>query len=173
MDVRYIAFPSVTQSNQYWHSTFNMDTGCYAGAHYRSLSPVLEGQVMPEFSQAWLALIGAILGGSGLKFIEHYLSRPKIKEDTAAAFRKELREEMAILRAELKSSEADVDKWRDSTYALREELSQTRIARDEALHKIQDDADAALYSEHTNQEKKAIQDARDVASKLLAEEGNG
>lgn len=128
---------------------------------------------MPEISQAWLALIGAILGGSGLKFIEHYLTRPKIKDDTAAAFRNELRQEMITLRAELRSAETDLDMWRDKYYVILEQLSRARIDRDEALHKIQDAANDALHSDHTAQEKKDIQDARDIAARKLAEDDKG
>lgn len=128
---------------------------------------------MPEISQAWLALIGAVLGGSGLKFIEHYLSRPKIKEDSATAFRNELRQEMVALRTELKSAETDLDMWKVKYYDLLEQLSRARIDRDEALHKIQDAADDALYSEHTNSEKMDIQIARDTAAKELRESEGG
>lgn len=124
---------------------------------------------MPEISQAWLALIGALLGGSGLKFIEHYLSRPKVKEDAASAFRAELREEVKNLREELRKTEADLDEWRTKYYALLDEFSKAKIDRDNALQKIQDAADVALSLPHDQSEKKTIQQARDTAKEVLGD----
>lgn len=135
---------------------------------------------MPEISQAWLALIGAILGGSGLKLLEHYLSRPRIKDDTAMAFRNELREEMKRLKEDVRSAVRERDNarddeegWRDKYYALIEQAAHDRMERDAALAKIQEAADRALYSEHTLQEKKNIQVARDQAAEKLREAEDG
>lgn len=122
---------------------------------------------MPEISQAWLALIGAVLGGSGLKFIEHYLSRPKIKDDSATAFRNELREEVKNLREELRKTEKELDEWRAKYYALVDEFSKAKLDRDQALKKIQDAADSALASQHNTDEKKEIQEAREIAAEEL------
>lgn len=115
---------------------------------------------MPD---AWLALIGAILGGSGLKFLEHFLSKPKIREDTAAAFRNELREEMKRLRDEAREAEASADRaqrneeaWRERYYSLIERATSDRIERDAALQKIQDAADEALAQRHSIDEKHKI-----------------
>lgn len=124
---------------------------------------------MPEISQAWLALIGAILGGSGLKFIEHYLSQPKIKDDAAAAFRTELREEVRMLRDELRRAETDLDSWREKYYILMDEFQAAKIDRDMALNKIQGIADEAAKTHHGSTEKTKIEDARDVARKELGD----
>lgn len=121
---------------------------------------------MPEFNEAWLALIGALLGGSGLKFIEHWLSRSKTKDDSAAAFRKELREEVIALREELRKAEAELDDWRTKYFALLEEFSRAKIDRDAALLKIQETADKA---DHVDGPKQIIQDARNRAARELAE----
>lgn len=77
---------------------------------------------MPEINQAWLALIGALLGGSGLKVIEHWLNRSKGKDDTATDFRNELRTDIKDLRAELARTEDELDKWRVKYYALMDEF---------------------------------------------------
>lgn len=124
---------------------------------------------MPEISQAWLALIGALLGGSGLKFIEHWLSRPKVKDDAASSFRNELREEVKNLRDELRKTEQELDAWRAKYYALMDEFSRAKIERDNALQKIQDEADHALTLPHNPHEKEAIQDARDTAKEVLGD----
>lgn len=122
---------------------------------------------MPEVSQAWLALIGAVLGGSGLKFIEHYLSRPKIKDDSATAFRNELREEVKNLRDELRKTELELDTWRAKYYALLEEFSKAKIARDNALNKIQDVADEALLHPRATGDRETVQQARNSAKEVL------
>lgn len=121
---------------------------------------------MPEISQAWLALIGALLGGSGLKFIEHYLNRPKIKDDAATTFRNELREEVKNLREELRKTEAELDTWRQKYYALLDEFSAAKLDRDQALKKIQDAADevSKTLDAHAEQEKAVVQQARDTAA---------
>lgn len=82
---------------------------------------------MPDLngiSEAWLALIGALLGGSGLKIIEHWLNKAKVKDDSATSFRKELRDEVTSLREELRKVEKELDEWRDKYYALMDEFSQ-------------------------------------------------
>jgi predicted nuclease with TOPRIM domain len=79
---------------------------------------------MPEISASWLALIGALLGGSGLKVIEYWLNKSKVKDDSATSFRKELREEVTSLREELRKAEAELDAWRDKYYKLMDEYSQ-------------------------------------------------
>lgn len=122
---------------------------------------------MPEVSQAWLALIGALLGGSGLKFIEHWLSRPRVKDDAASSFRAELREEVKNLRDELRKTEQELDAWRAKYYALMDEFSKAKRERDDALRKIQDEADYALTQPHNTHEKEAIQEARDTAREVL------
>lgn len=69
---------------------------------------------------AVIALIGTLCGGVGLKLLEHWLSRSKIKIDEAGKIRDELRVEVNALRQENKTLEAEVDKWRLAYYDLRE-----------------------------------------------------
>lgn len=92
---------------------------------------------MPEISQAWLALLGALLGGSGLKFVEHWLSRSKIKEDAATQMRTELREEIKGLREELRTVEDELDKWRGKYYELMDEFMKAKGDLAEALRNAQ------------------------------------
>lgn len=92
---------------------------------------------MPEISQAWLALLGALLGGSGLKFIEHWLSRSKIKEDAATQIRTELRDEIKGLREELRMVEDELDKWRGKYYELMDEFMKAKGDLAEALRNAQ------------------------------------
>lgn len=94
---------------------------------------------MPEVNQAWLALIGALLGGSGLKVIEYWLNRTKTKDDTATQFRNELRGEVKNLREEVyrineakDKVEAEVDQWRMKYYELMDEYMKFKQGSDPA-----------------------------------------
>lgn len=81
--------------------------------------------MIPEISDAWLALIGAVMGGSGLKFIDSWLSRAKVKDDSASKFRDELRAEVVSMREELRKAREDLiaadarsDEWQAKYYEL-------------------------------------------------------
>lgn len=78
---------------------------------------------MANLDPAWIALIGTICGGIGLKILEHWLGKSKIKIDEATKFRMELREELTSQREEIRNLEAEVDKWRKEYYDLRDEHS--------------------------------------------------
>ena len=95
---------------------------------------------MPEISQAWLALLGALLGGSGLKFVEYWLSRSKVKEDAAAQMQTELRDEIKGLREELRTVEDELDKWRGKYYELMDEFMKAKGDLAEALRNAQNRA---------------------------------
>lgn len=69
---------------------------------------------------AWIALIGTLCGGIGLKVLEHWLGRNKFKTDEATRIREELRTDMTALRTENKELERQVDEWRLKYYDLRE-----------------------------------------------------
>jgi len=84
---------------------------------------------MPEINQAWLALVGALLGGSGLKVIEHWLNRSKSKDNTATDFRNELRSDIKELRLELAKTEEELDKWRVKYYALMDEFIKYKLGQ--------------------------------------------
>src|ERR1044072_4262498 len=92
---------------------------------------------MPDISQAWLALIGAVLGGSGLKIIEYWLNRSKVREDAATQMRTELRDEIKSLREELRTVEDELDKWRGKYYELMDEFMKAKGDLAEALRKAQ------------------------------------
>lgn len=70
---------------------------------------------------AWLTLIGAIFGGVGLKVMDSWLSRSKVREDQATQIRRELRDEVVSLRTEIQDLRKQVDTWRDKYYVEAEE----------------------------------------------------
>ena len=70
---------------------------------------------------AWIALLGAVLGGAGLKAVEHWLGRNHIRIDDARQIRDELRTTITDLRAEVAALDAAVDQWRTNYYDLRDQ----------------------------------------------------
>lgn len=102
---------------------------------------------MPDIanlSPAWLSLIGAVIGGTGLKLIEHWLNRSKVKDDSATALRNEIRTDLKEVRAELAATEKELYEWRDRYYILLEDvLSQGyRLKKPEAAPPMPTQVDA-------------------------------
>lgn len=91
---------------------------------------------MSESNQAWLALAGALLGGSGLKFIEHLLNRGKTKDDSATVMRAELREDLKVTREELDRVENEVDEWRGKYYLVVEAYQNLRADLNQAMNEL-------------------------------------
>ena len=85
---------------------------------------------------AWIALIGTVCGGVGLKLTEHWLGRNKVKVDDAARIRDELRSEIATQREEIRQLETDVDKWRSEYYDLRDKYMALQTELTLSLQKI-------------------------------------
>jgi Tfp pilus assembly major pilin PilA len=92
---------------------------------------------MPEITTAWIALIGTVLGGVGLKFVEHWLSRSKVRDDTASQLRSELRTEIQGLKTELNNVESDLDKWRGKYYELMDNFIKVKSELETAMRTLQ------------------------------------
>lgn len=91
---------------------------------------------MDNINEAWLALAGVIFGGVGLEVVRKWLSRSKEKDDSAATFRTELREEVKNLREELRKVEDDLDKWRGKYYELMDQFIKVKGELDASLRAI-------------------------------------
>jgi chromosome segregation ATPase len=79
----------------------------------------------------FVALMGTIFGGAGLKIIESWLGRQKERASEAQTMREELRKEIDSLRAQLATAAAEemrleglIDEWRGKYYDLRDEKAQ-------------------------------------------------
>lgn len=92
---------------------------------------------------AWIALIGTVCGGVGLKLTEHWLGRNKMKVDDATQIRTELRQEITVQREEIRQLESDVEKWRGEYYTLYEKYIKLQTELTLALQKIKDEAEQA------------------------------
>lgn len=75
---------------------------------------------------AFLALLGTIFGGIGLKIVESLLTRSKTQTDLAAQIRAELRVDVQSLRDEIKRLDAELDLWKSKYYQLLETLLEER-----------------------------------------------
>lgn len=93
-------------------------------------------------NEAYLALAGAVFGGGGLKVIEYWLTKSKSKDDSAAQFRTELREEVKNLRQELRKVEDDLDKWRGKYYELMDQFIKVKGELDASLRALSEDTQA-------------------------------
>jgi predicted phage gp36 major capsid-like protein len=100
---------------------------------------------MPEIDPAWIALIGTLCGGIGLKFAEHLLGKSKVKVDDATQIRDELRLEIIAQREEIKQLENDVNRWRNDYYDLRDKHVALQTELTLALQNIR--AEAAMAEE--------------------------
>jgi hypothetical protein len=96
-----------------------------------------------EWSPGILALIGTIFGGVGLKLVETWLGRAKVKQDDAAQIRGELRQQLTAQREEIEQLEAAVEKWRAMYYDLRDVKMKLEIELSHALQQIKQQSNKA------------------------------
>lgn len=88
---------------------------------------------------AWIALIGTVCGGVGLKLTEYWLGRNKVRTDDASRIRDELRMEITAQREEIKQLETDVEKWRNEYYDLRDKYINLQTELTLALERIKNE----------------------------------
>lgn len=86
---------------------------------------------------AIIALIGTVLGGAGLKIIEHVLNRGKVKEDVATNLREELRADLKAAKEEIRLEAAAADKWQTAYWELKAELSIVNHKTNKAIEAIE------------------------------------
>lgn len=92
---------------------------------------------------AWIALIGTVCGGVGLKVAEHWLGRNKVRTDDAARIRDELRMEITAQREEIKQLEDAANKWREEYFNLKEKYINLQTELTLALANIKHEAETA------------------------------
>jgi cell division protein FtsB len=85
----------------------------------------------------WIAFIGTVCSGVGLKVAEHWLGRNRVRTDDAAQIRDELRLEITALREENKQLEAEVEVWKSKYYTLWEEFIKKQTELTLALKDLQ------------------------------------
>lgn len=79
---------------------------------------------------AFLALMGTIFGGAGLKIVEGLLNKSKTQMDVAAQIRSELRTDVQGLRDEIRKVEAELDEWKKKYYDLLDQFYKKGLTPD-------------------------------------------
>lgn len=97
---------------------------------------------------AYIALIGTLCGGVGLKMAEHYLGKGGRKTDDASRIRDELRIEINNLRDDVTRLEDERDKYRNDYYTLYEKHLAVLKELNEALVRIRSEADITTDAEN-------------------------
>jgi chromosome segregation ATPase len=104
----------------------------------------------------FVALMGTIFGGAGLKFIESWLSRAKERAAQEGVMRDELRKEIESLRLQLANAaaeeqrlEAQIEEWRGKYYDLRDE-KQTAVTELQILKERLQAAEAMVAKRSEN-----------------------
>lgn len=87
---------------------------------------------------AVLALLGTIFGGAGLEIIRRALSKSKEREDSATAFRDELRTELTQLKTEMMTVERELDMWRLKYYELYETYLRVKFQYEAVTRQLSD-----------------------------------
>jgi len=80
---------------------------------------------------AFLALVGTIFGGAGLKMVESFLNRSKTQTDVAAQIRSELRTDVQALRDEIRKVEQELDMWKSKYYDLLDQFYKKGLTPDD------------------------------------------
>jgi uncharacterized coiled-coil DUF342 family protein len=91
---------------------------------------------------AWIALIGTLCGGIGLKVLEHWLGKSQIKIDEAAKLRDELRIQITAQGERIKALEEEVDEWREKAYDFRDKYTELNTQYTILLNKMKADLEA-------------------------------
>lgn len=75
---------------------------------------------------AWIALIGTVMGGAGLKVVESFLTKGQSKTDIATELRIELRTEAGELKEEIRRVGKEVDQWKEKYFLLLQEYLEVK-----------------------------------------------
>lgn len=75
---------------------------------------------MSNIDPAWIALIGTLCGGIGLKLLEYWLGKSRVRIDEASKIRDELRIQISQQAERIRELEDEVTKWREAFYDIRD-----------------------------------------------------
>lgn len=91
---------------------------------------------MAGLDPAWIALIGTVVGSVGLKVLEHFLGKAKVRVDEATKIREELRLEISSLKDDIRELETDLNNWREKYLDLRDTYANLNTEYRLALAKL-------------------------------------
>jgi chromosome segregation ATPase len=105
---------------------------------------------MFNLDPAWIALIGTLCGGLGLKVLEHWLGKSKVKIDEASKLRDELRIQLNEQREEIKDYETRLNALQREYYDLRDKYSELNVKYLSALEKLKLEAEQEAKKSDTS-----------------------
>jgi chromosome segregation ATPase len=76
----------------------------------------------------FIALMGTLFGGAGLKIVENWLNKAKNRAAEEAAAREEFKDEIEALKLEIIRINTLLDEWKTKYYEVREQ--KTRVETD-------------------------------------------
>jgi hypothetical protein len=99
--------------------------------------------MLGNLDPAWIALIGTLCGGIGLKVLEHWLGKSQIRVDEASKLRDELRVQIAAQGQRITLLEEEVDEWREKAYDWRDKYAEVNTLYQITLDKLKAEIEAA------------------------------
>lgn len=96
-----------------------------------------------QLDPAWIALIGTLCGGIGLKVLEHWLGKSKVRADEAAKLRDELRIELNSQKDEIRELELKLQEVTREYYDLRDKYMELNTKYMIAIEKVKDETERA------------------------------
>lgn len=87
---------------------------------------VISLEFLSSIPGPWLAFLGTLFGGTGLKVLEHFLGKNKVRVDVATQLRDEMRKDIRELQTRVDELEAETDKWRARAWKAEDELARKR-----------------------------------------------
>jgi phosphoglycolate phosphatase-like HAD superfamily hydrolase len=84
------------------------------------------------------ALVGTLFAGAGLEIIRKVLAKSKEREDSATAMRKELKDDIVAIKAEMEKAVKEIDQWRQRYYRVYEAYIMTKMMYERAKNELQD-----------------------------------
>lgn len=89
---------------------------------------------MIDISPTWVALLGTVFGGVGLKVVESRLAKKTKQMDIQANFQltlerqiETLKKDIINMRVEVDSTEKEMDEWREKYWKLMEEFNAKQV----------------------------------------------
>ena len=93
---------------------------------------------LASIPEAWLALIGAMFGGVGLKVLERWFKSKDDEPVIQKQFRDELRQDREDTRDELRRVEGENDQLKEKYYKLQEDFYTLLASTKTQNHKVEE-----------------------------------
>jgi predicted nuclease with TOPRIM domain len=117
------------------------------------------------FSDAWIPLLSALATGALVRIIDHTYHRGERTFDDSIAIRKELRDEVHTLHAELKLLQQELERWKNRFFSLNQQYS-ALVLECQALREVLDELRQHDDLRSYQQFQRALIDLRESGSEV-------